>query len=303
MDLALISLRQILVMLVIMTIGIICAKTKLIDEEANKKLSSFVLLLVGPLVIFLSYHRPFEEELLQGLLISLVLAVISFGISITITHLVYRKKDGQDFAVEKFASVYSNSGFIGIPLVYGIFQSEGVFYLTAYLTMFNLLVWTHGVMVMSGKRSLESVKKTFGSPPIIAVFSGFIIFILGIEIPWFIEQPLQMVGGMNTPLAMIVAGVSISQSKIGKILKDVRIYKVCFMRLILIPGIILFIFSFFDVADVLVATSIVAVACPVAASVIMFAYRYEKDYLYAAEIFSLTTILSLVTIPVLLLFI
>ena len=123
-----------------MIVGSICYKIKLINKEMNKYLSDLVLMLVNPLVIFLSYQREFEDTLLQGLLISLLLATITHVLAIIIAKRIIRKKDKpEDGVLERFAVIYSNCGFIGIPLVNGIFGSEGVFYITAYMTIFNLL--------------------------------------------------------------------------------------------------------------------------------------------------------------------
>lgn len=303
MDLAVISFRQIIMMVILMTIGIFCAKTKLIDQDTNKKLSSFILLLVNPLVIFMSYQRAFDERLLQGLLVSLGLAIISYTISLVVTHAIYRNKGDNKFAVEKYASVYSNSGFIGIPLVQGVFGSEGVFYLTAYLTIFNLLVWTHGVIVMSGKRDFSSIRKALVSPALLATILGFISFITRLELPELLGNSLHMLGNTNTPLAMIVAGISISQTDIGKSVKNKQVYKLCFVRLVLIPLLVILAFAPLDLPAILTGTSIIAVACPVAANIILFAYRYEQNHLYASELFAASTLLSMITIPLLLLFI
>jgi len=303
MELASIAFRQVLTMVILIAIGVMCAKTKLIDENTNKKLASFILLLVNPLIIFLSYQRSLEVDLLQGLLISLLLAVASFGVSIFITHAIYRDRNGKNYGVDKFACVYSNCGFIGIPLVQGVFGSEGVFYLTAYLTVFNLLVWTHGVIVMSGKRDFTSVRKALMSPALIATIVGFLSFILQIRTPEFIEQPLSLIGNTNTPLAMVVAGVSISQANVGKIVKDTRVYKLCLIRLLLIPMIVVLLFSWWDVPIILTGVSSVAVSCPTAANIILFAYKYDRDYLYASELFAATTVCSMITIPLIMLLI
>ena len=303
MELAIIAFRQILTMVMLMILGVICFKLKIIDEETNKKLSNFLLMIITPAVIFMSYQRSFEEELLTGLFISLGLASFSFLLSILISHLVYKDKKGKSFEIERFSCVYSNCGFIGIPLIQGVFGSEGVFYLTAYLTVFNLLLWTHGIITMSGDRGVFSFKKALISPAILSTIFGFLFFILRIEIPSFFSNPILLIGDMNTPLAMIVAGISISKANIGRILKDVNVYKICFMRLLIIPSLIIIAFSFLPFSRILTGTSIVAASCPIGASLILFSYRYEKDYLYAAELFAATTIFSMITIPFLMIFI
>lgn len=303
MELAQIAFNQILTMVLLMIIGVFCYKINMIDEPTNKKLSSFVLLLVNPIVIFLSYQREFESELMRGLMISLLLAILSYGISLAVTHVVFRNKGDETFGVEKYACVYSNSGLIGIPLVQGVFGLEGVFYLTAYLTVFNLLVWTHGVMVMSGQKDLTSIKKVFLSPPLLATILGLLAFLFRFQLPDTLANPLGMLGSTNTPLGMMVAGVSMAQCSIKDLMGRKRLVLTCVMRLLLIPGLVILAFSFIDAAPILTGTSLIAVACPVAANLILFAYRYEKDTQYATGLFVLSTMLSMVTIPLMLLLI
>jgi len=301
MGLAYISFQQVLTMVILMVIGIICAKVGMIDDETNKKLSNLLLLLVNPLLIFLSYQRPFEVELLNGLKWAIFLSVLAFVIAILGAHVVYRNRNGKDYAIEKFGAVYSNAGFLGIPLVNGIFGSEGVFYLTGYLTVFFIFFWSHGLIVMSGKKDFSAIKKAFLSPAMISIFLGFALFILRIEIPEVIHTPLTLLGNVNTPLAMLVAGVSISSASVKKIVKDKRIYGLCAMRLLILPTLTILSFLPFQAPDIVVRTIAMVAACPIAANLIMLAYRYDREYTYSAQVFAATTIASLVTIPFLLL--
>jgi len=300
MDLAVISFNQILTLAILMVIGIVCAKIKMISEATNKQLSSLLLMLVNPLMIFLSYQRAFERELLGGLLLAMLLSFISFLITLLAAHVIYRHKE-KDHALEKFSLVYTNAGFLGIPLVNGVFGSEGVFYLTGYLTVFFLFFWTHGLIIMSGKKDVTAIKKAFISPPMLAIFIGFICFTLSIELPQTIYTPLRLLANINTPLAMLVAGISISNTNVVKLLKNKKIYAVCGLRLILLPALTILILAPFQIPAIILGTIIILSACPVAANIILFAYRYDRDHLYASELFAATTILSLATIPLLLL--
>jgi len=302
--LAYIAFRQILTMVILMIVGFFCAKFDLLDEKTLRKLSNLVLYLVFPLIILLSYQRPFQAELLHGLLLSFLLGVISFAIAIVVTHIIYRNRGGKDFCIEKFACVYPNSGFLGTPLIYGIFGSEGVFYLTGFMTVFFFLFWTHGMMVMSGRRDLSTIKKAFVSPPILAIFVGFALFVFGIQIPDVALVPLGLLADVNTPLAMLVAGASIYGVNAVKTLADKRIYTICALRLAILPVLTILALSVmpFYIPHVLRGTIVVLSACPVAANLILAAHRYERDHTYASQAFAASTIISMGTIPLLLLF-
>lgn len=296
MGLALTAFNQIIVMFILLIIGMFCYKINLIDKEMSKKLSDVVLLLVNPMVILISYQRKFEATLLSGLLISLGLALATHLVAILISIILLRKKS-TDLAIERFSVIYSNCGFIGIPIVNGIFGSEGVFYLTAYMTIFNLVVWTHGMVSISGRYDKKSIIKAILSPAVISVFVGFILFVCRIKLPMMIGRPIAYIADMNTPLAMLVAGVTIAQTNIIKIFGRPRAFYISLIKLIIIPIGMLLLFQMFDIPKIILLTSILATACPTGATINLFSLRYDKNYIYASELFAITTILSLLTIP------
>jgi malate permease and related proteins len=297
MSLAYIALNQIIVMFLIIIVGIISYKFKLIDKESNKKLSDLLLMLVNPLVIFVSYQRDFSKELLNGLMISFLLAIITHVFGIFISYIVLRGKNNPDVVIERFSSIYSNCGFMGIPLVNGIFGGEGVFFITAYMTIFNLFIWTQGLIMMVGKQDKKTMLKTLISPTLIAIVLGVIFFILQIRVPDIVFKTADYVASMNTPLAMMIAGVTIAQTDIRKVFAKIRIYLVVIVKLLLIPGILLIIYSRFPIHKTVITTAILAAACPTAATGTLFALKYNKNALYASEIFAITTVASMATIP------
>lgn len=298
MSLATTAFHQIIIMFLIILTGIFCYRIGLIDHITNRKLSDIVLMLVNPIVILVSYQREFDSTLLTGLLISLMLAVATHIFAIVISHVMIRgNKHRSDLAIERFAAIYSNCGFIGIPMAGGLFGSEGVFYITAYLTIFNILVWTHGVVLMTGKADIKSVGKAMLAPSVIATVVGFLLFVTRIMLPDILMETLTYIGNMNTPLAMLVAGITIAQTDMRKWLFKLRIYYVSLIKLVLIPIAMLFFFRLFELPDIVILTSVLAAACPTAVTVNLFALRYDKNFLYASELFAISTISSMVSIP------
>ena len=298
MSLAATAFHQITIMFLIILIGIFCYRIKMIDNITNRKLSDIVLMLVNPIVILVSYQREFDSTLLTGLLISLVMAIVTHIFGIVISRVIIRgNKHREDQIIERFAVIYSNCGFIGIPMAGGLFGSEGVFYITAYMTIFNLLIWTHGVIIMTGKTSVKSVRKALLSPSVIATIVGFLLFVTRIILPEVITDTLSYIGNMNTPLAMLVAGVTIAQTDIRKLLFKPRIYYISFVKLLLIPIAMLLVYRMFELPSLVLLTSVLAAACPTAVTVNLFSLRYDKNYLYASEIFAISTISSMITIP------
>ncbi len=315
MTLPLITFNQILIIFIIIVAGIICYKVGLIDDATNSKLSNILLMLVNPIVIFTSYQRDFSKNLLQGLLISLLLSVITHIISILISYIIIRKKrrrklkvDGKtnveyvsnnDVEVERLSCIYSNVGFMGIPLVNGILGSEGVFYVTAAITIYHMFLWTHGVIVMSGSKDLniKGILKRLLSPSIIAITLGFICFVLQIRMPDVVNSALNHIAGLNTPFAMLIAGVTIARANIFKLLVKYRIYMIAFLKLLFIPIICLLLYSRFRIYDKVLITAAIMAASPSATSNILFSIKYNKNSVYAAEIFTVTTLLCAATLP------
>lgn len=291
-----IVLNQIIIMALLILVGVICFKCGLIGKEATQSLSSLVLMVVNPIVILVSYQQPFEKRMLKGLLWSLLLALASVVISILVSAIFIRKKSGR-LSVERFACIYSNCAFMGIPLVSALYGSEGVFYLTAFVTIFNLFVWTHGVFMMEEKFNKKMIIEAAKAPAVIATFLGFALFMLKISLPDILLKTLTYLESLNTPLAMLVAGATIAQTNIFKALKNVRLYYMCFLKLLLIPAAVGAIFCFLPLDDMVIGTNILATACPTAATGTLFAIRYKKDSFYASELFALTTIFSIVTLP------
>ena len=203
-------------MFIILAIGAGCGIKGIISKEGTKQLSTVELMIVNPFLIFMSYQAEYSSELLGGLLWAFGLAAVSFATAILLTTFVIRPSR-EDYDIERFASVYSNCGFIGIPLINGIYGSEGVLYLTAYITLFNLLVWTHGYMVMKGQRDFSAFVKALRNPSVIAVVAGLICYLTGLRLPEIPSASFEAVASLNTPLAMLIAGAAVSQTSISLI--------------------------------------------------------------------------------------
>ncbi|MGN0666041.1 MAG: AEC family transporter [Huintestinicola sp.] len=297
MSLSVICIKQIAIMFILVAVGFICGKKGFIDKKTNAGLSAIVLTLVNPVKIFMSYQQEYREELLHGLLISMLLAFLTHLMLIILVSILYRGKSDAASVVERFAAVYSNCGFMGIPLLSGIFGDEGVFYLTGYITMFNIFAWTHGVIIFSGKKDIKSLMHAVTSPAVISVAAGFLCFILRIRLPEIVSSAASSLGSMNTPLAMIVAGVTISSTDLKNDLKNLRIYRAAALRLIISPLLIWAVFRWFPIPSTVFITVLTASACPSAATCTMFAIRYGKDPQLSSVIFAFTTLLCGVTLP------
>ena len=294
-------INQVILMLILVVIGIIGYKCKIVTKDGSKQLSNLLMMIISPVVIFVSYQRDFDSSMLLGLAQAFGLAVLGFAIAIAVAYLFLHKTEKYDVVIERFSTIYSNCGFMGIPLVDAMFGSEGVFYLTAVITAFNLIVWTHGVYTFTGagqKFSFKGLLNALRSPSIIAVPVGLLCFLCQIRVPDVVYDALNYISGMNTPLAMIVAGATVAQTNLLKVFAKGRIYYVSFLKLILAPMLIVLVYALFSGVPTIITLSLaLAMAAPAGAMGTMFAVKYDRSALYASEIFAATTILSALTLP------
>lgn len=309
MDSALIIAFQAAVMFILLFVGYFLYKAKMMSDETTKQLSAILLTIVNPVIIFNSYMMDFNTELLAGLGISLLLSALAHVVLIIGANIAVRK-GRPNYEIDRFATIYCNCGFMGIPLINATFGSEGVFYLTGFITMFNLFMWTHGTLLMSGQKSQsfretsKAFVKVLVSPAIISILVGLVFFFLGLRVPSIIQTPLDYIGSLNTPLAMLVSGATIAKAGLLRGFRCGRNYYIQIVKLLAIPALLTLAFvplAKLGVSMMLINTVLIAAAAPTASATIMFSYRHGKDEDYASGHFALSTISSMLTMPLVLL--
>ncbi|HBC98413.1 MAG TPA: AEC family transporter [Lachnoclostridium sp.] len=298
MNLAHITVNKIMEMFIIMVIGAVTFKTGIADNGTSKRMSSILLNVITPCMIIVSYQMEFDRELLIGLIVTLGLSLASIFLSILLSRLLIRSKENQDMSVEKFSMIYSNCGFIGIPIINGLLGAKGVFFMTAYITAFNIMIWSHGILLMKGKTgNMMSTVKSFINSSTVAIVVGILFFVTGLHLPEVVGNPLSMIGAMNTPVAMLISGMNLAESELLSCLKSPRTYMISAAKLLVIPLITLALLMAVKVNYAIAVTILVASACPSGATGAMFALQYNKNSQYASKLLAVTTVLSLVTIP------
>ncbi len=290
-------LQQAFIMLILILVGAGCFRFGLLSKETVSEISRLVLTVVNPIVILLAYQRELRAELAVNLGWTFLLSILSYAIVMLISYLAIRSKEGRETAIERFSCIYSNCGFMGIPLVQAMFGLEGVFYLTAFVTIFNLLAWTHGVMQISGQHSMKSILKVLRSPAIIAIAAGMVLFFAQITIPSLLAETLGMIGELNTPLAMFVAGATIAQTNLPAIFRKPRVFYICTLKLLIIPFAVILLFLCLPFDSMMEMTVLAATAAPSAAMCTMQCLNFKKNAAYASELFGMSTLLSILTMP------
>ncbi len=305
MNITLTVLSQVTIMFLLIGVGLYCYRKEILNEETAGQLSEILLMIITPAVIIRAFQIEFNPSLAKGLVVSCVLAVLSHLTGILISVLLVRKQKGKkEYKVERFACVYGNASFMGIPLIASVLPENGVFFASAYIAVFNIFIWTHGVTLISGKFSPKELLKVLKSPPIIGVFLGLIMFFASFRLPHVIGSSISFIADLNTPLAMLVTGIYIAKSKLLTAFTDLKIYKVALSRLLFIPAIMILLLMFVsvttDLKPVFIA-NILASACPTAATTLLIATKFRAGPEHASRIIAATTVFSVITIPLIML--
>ena len=297
MSIGLILLRQIIIMFLFMAVGFLLYKNNKISLQGNRELGTLLLYIILPASIIKSYLTEFTREKLIGLLLSLCMAVLALTVAILVSRIAF----GNRHKVEHFSAAFSNAGFIGIPLVKAVVGEEGIFYLAAFVALLNILQWTYGVAVMSGKREAISKEKLLKNPIVIALGVGLIFFFLPLQVPAILSDSLTMVANMTAPVAMIILGVYLGQMEGKELLHGKEVFLCTFLRLVIIPLLTFGVLSLFPEEYFSIKLAVLtAAAAPVGSNVAIFAQLNGLRYTEAVKNVTVSTIVSIVTMPVIL---
>ncbi len=294
MELSLTILKQIVLMFIYMMIGFLLYKKKFVTKQGSKELGLILLYVILPVVIVKAYIVTFTAELLKGLIISFLASLLALLLSIFLSRVVFNSK----YPIEHFGSAFSNAGFIGIPLVEMTFgDSMAVFYVSSFVALLNILQWTYGIVVMTGKKDSIALKKIATNPIVISFLIGIILFFIPIELPEVLGSAVSAIASMNAPVAMIILGIYLAQMKLKDLFTDKITYLCSLMRLIVIPFITAIILAFIPSDEMLKMSILIVAATPVGANVAIFAQMQNLDYTQAVKDVCLSTVLCIVTIP------
>ena len=297
MEIVVLLLRQNLVMLVYMMIGYFLYKKKLVSAGGSADIGRILLYIIMPAAILKSYLADFSRERLEGLFVSFLAALLSLLLSIAAARIAFSKEQG----IERFGAAFSNAGFIGIPLVQMTLGEEAVFYVSSYVALLNILQWTYGLVTITGDRSLISVKRLRTNPILLSFLAGIALFLLPVSLPETAENVVGTIAAMNGPLAMIVLGVYLGQVPLRSLFSGRVVYRCALVRLIVIPVLTMaLLFVFPEKYHMLKLTILIAASAPVGSNVSIFAQLYGHDYMQSVKEVTLSTLLCIITLPLIL---
>lgn len=289
--------EQVVVLFLLIGVGALCAKTGIIKEVAIKSCSDLVLIVVTPCVIIQSFQRPFDAAMLKGLGLACLIALSIHIVTILLARLLLHDPVAARERVLRVGAVLSNAGFMSLPLQNALLGEDGVFYGAAYVAIFNLILWSYGLVEMSGSRQNLSPRKLILNPGVLSLAIGLALFLARITLPTVLASPMGHLAALNTPLPMLIIGFYLADTDLKAALRDWRSYAAIGLRLLVVPLAALGILYLCGVRGTLLVSMIIAASAPVAASTTMFATKYDCDTSLSVNLVSLSTLLSLVTMP------
>ena len=292
----LIVAQQIGVLFLLMGVGFVFGKLEWIDENTTGRMSRLLLYIVSPCTIIHALQVEFTAALMAALMIGCVILVAQYLALIGVSQCTFRKALPESRSVLRFGQIYSNNVFMGLPLLQAVLGPQVSIFVIPSLIMFNIFEWTHGVTIMGGKMS---AKKLFISPGMIGIFIGMGLFVARITLPMVFGSAVSYLGSMNTPLAMIIIGSQMSRADLKTTFTKGKLYFVSAIKLLLSPVITMAVMLPFRASldPDLFCSLIILSAAPSAGMTSIFAQNYDQDTATAAQTVSLSTLLSLLTLP------
>lgn len=289
--------QNVLSLFILIGVGVCCQRFNLLTDAAVKACANLVLYIATPCVIIKSCIREFDASLLTGFLVTFAVAMVNHFIVIAIAHRCFKDKDEGRRRVLRFATVFSNAGYMGIPLQQAILGDEGVFYCAAYVIVFNIMAWTYGAMCMSGDKRALAPKKLLFNPGIIGVAIGMVLFLFSVPVPTLVVNAVGHLATLNTPVPMIIVGYYMAQTNILAALKDKKSYLCIALRLVGVPLLALGGLLLVGVRGALLTSCMICICAPTATMTTMFSTRYERDTLLSVNLVSISTLFAIATMP------
>ena len=301
MQISLLLMEEIIKLFVIMFMGYAVVKAGLMKSSESKSVSVILVYLVIPCVIIKAFQVDYTPDVQKGLFLAIAAAVAVHILFLLIT--IPLKKIFQMDVIAQATSIYSNAGILVIPLVQELLGQDYVIYSSAYIAVQLILLWTQGKNMLCEEEKLEW-KKIFLNVNIISIIAGIVLFLFRIKLPAGVQDVLGMMNNMIGPLGMLLAGMAIAEVPLKSIFTKKRNYLSVALRLLLYPVLGLFLMKAIQIvvnlenSSQILLTVYLACVTPACASVTSMAQLYDKDAAYASSLYVLTTLLSIVTMPV-----
>jgi predicted permease len=287
-------LHQVIIMFLLVMVGYLLTKAGKITDAGSKTLGNILIYISLPCAIIRGFQVEYTSQTLSHLVTSTILAAVILLLSMIIARLTARGD-----AIAAFAGAFSNPGFFGIPIITACFAESTVFYIAPFIALLNMCQWTYGVSLLVGEKVSLTPKKILTAPFMVAIIIGLFFLLTGIPLPSLVNQCVGYLAGLNTPLGMFTIGVYMTKVNFFKMFRRTKLYAISLTRLVLVPVCALALLSFLPQYPLEMRLAIlIASACPVGSNIAVYADLHNKDYPYSVQTVVISTLLSIVTIPI-----
>lgn len=291
-----VMVTQIAAMFLMMGIGVVLFRRKMLTNEGISQMSTLALYVATSGVILRSLAIDFDPALLGEAVVCVVLTIAFTVMSAAVARLIYRDRQ----RIAQLGIMISNMGFIGIPLVESVMGPEYVFYISVCIATQITLTWTYGVWLVANDTSVISARKILTNPAVVSSLVGFVLFIAPVELPGVVYETIDGMANLNEGLAMLILGSYLAQTDIRSLLRDKNLYLASFVRLIVVPALVIAVLAFVPVAVAVKMVLVIGFAAPCGAVSAMFPQLFGGDYRFGAGLVSSSTLLSLLSMPLML---
>ena len=288
---------QVVTLFLLMGVGFVMFKQNRLSPETLGQLSFLLLYIVIPCVIIDSLQVEPDEALLRNMLLMFLLTAGYYVVFCSLLPLLFRSSPEDTRAVLRFGTVYANNGFMGIPLLQAVLgPSTSIFAVVATVT-FNISQWTHGVILMSGQKRL-SIRQALLNPGTVGLAVGLVLFLSGLRLPSMVGNAVGFIADLNTPLAMVVIGGQMARTNLGSTFRRPDLYAVSILKLVAIPAVTALVLLPFHLPPLVYCSMVILAGTPTAGTSSILAQQFGRDAGSAAQMVTLSTLLSVLTLPV-----
>lgn len=268
------------------------------NDESRKVLSDLLIRFILPCNILVSFMMEFNRQILIDGLRILGLSVCVQILILAVGRYFYPRAKKEKLAVLKYGTIVSNAGFMGNPIIQGLYGNHGLLYASIYLIPLRIVMWSAGVACFTGAKGKNVLKKIVTHPCIVAVVIGLFLMVSQVPLPTGLTKTIQSVSDCTTAVSMIVIGNILAGVKMKEVVNGDTLW-FCAVRLFLIPLLVLAGCRVVGMTELVTNVSVVLTGMPAAATTAILAAQYDGDAGFAAKIIFLSTLLSLVSIPAL----
>ncbi len=299
-------LEMMITMFILCAIGYIGRKAKIIDSVFSKKLSSLIIKIAQPFLIIASVLKtPYSKDNL-----TLGLSVIGIGLAchaiLAVFAFFYSKpiKDINESKMSAYAIIFANCGFLGLPVIESVLGDKGLFCGAFYQVAFNLFLWSYGIFLLGrGRDDIKlSPKKMILNYGTIPCIIGLLLYVLKpyFELPEAVNSSFNFIGSLCTPISQLIVGGLIATRPLMSLFKDFKLYIFSFAKLLAVPLIAICICKLIGMSAFMIQFIAIMTALPCATNSVMFGEMYDIKPEYAAKLVGMTSIISVLTIPLIL---